>query len=248
MQLLRNIYYQDNARLILDDIHLTATPGQVVAVMGPSGCGKTTLLKLLAGLLTPTAGEISANWSPIAYVFQESRLLPWYNTIENITLGLQAKGMPVAQQLQLACTLASLVGLGDATHLYPRQLSGGMQQRVNLARALVVNPRLLLLDEPFSSLDLGVRQQLQQRVVEWTAQHETVTVLVTHDLSEAILMADRLFILSPRPARVVYQWENPRSHSQRDLAYIDRTLSLLKNLPEFAASFGVEPVLSSLGE
>jgi len=240
VQLLNRIYHQYGSRLILDDVSLTAEPGQIVGLMGPSGCGKTTLLNLLAGLQSPSAGAVMVDPSRTAYVFQEPRLLPWYTTVENIALGLEARGMAPLQRLQLACTLAETVGLADAAHLYPTQLSGGMQQRGNLARAFAVNPRLLLLDEPFSSLDMGTRRQLQQLVMAWVQQHQTTAVLVTHDLSEAVTLVDELLVLSARPARLVYRWRNERSPQVRDPAYVYRTLSALQTIPEIAASFGLE--------
>jgi NitT/TauT family transport system ATP-binding protein len=248
VQLLNQIYHQYGPRLILDDVSLTAEPGQIVGLMGPSGCGKTTLLNLLAGLQSPSAGTVMGDPSRTAYVFQEPRLLPWYTTVENIALGLKARGMAPLQRLQLACTLAETVGLADAAHLYPTQLSGGMQQRVNLARAFAVNPRLLLLDEPFSSLDMGTRRQLQQLVMAWVQQHQTTAVLVTHDLSEAVTLADELLVLSARPARLVYRWRNERLPQARDPAYVYRTLSTLQTIPEIAASFGLENPLPTSQE
>jgi NitT/TauT family transport system ATP-binding protein len=240
VQLLNRIYHHYGPRLILDDVSLAAEPGQIVGLMGPSGCGKTTLLNLLAGLQSPNAGTVMGDPNRTAYVFQEPRLLPWYTTVENIALGLEAGGMAPSQRLQWACTLAETVGLADAAHFYPTQLSGGMQQRVNLARAFAVNPHLLLLDEPFSSLDMGTRHQMQQLVMAWVQQHQTTAVLVTHDLSEAITLADELLVLSARPARIVHHWRNARHPQDRDPAYIYRTLSDLQTIPEIAASFGLE--------
>lgn len=248
MQLLTRIYLQYNSRLILDDISLDVQPGQILAVMGPSGCGKTTLLRVLAGLQSPTVGTVATRrWpreegrSPLACVFQEPRLFPWYTVVENIALGLQANGIPTAARLQRACALAAWVGLGEAALLYPHQLSGGMKQRVNLARAFAIVPRLLLLDEPFSALDLGNRQQMQQQVVDWVQQHQAMAVLVTHDLSEAVTIADGLVVLSACPARMVYRWHNERSPQERTPAYVYRQLSQLQTVPEVAASFGLEP-------
>jgi NitT/TauT family transport system ATP-binding protein len=239
VQLLNRIYYQYGPRLILDDVSLAVEPGQIVGLMGPSGCGKTTLLNLLAGLQLPGAGTVMGDPSRTAYVFQEPRLFPWYTTLENIALGLKARGMAPMQRLQLACALAETVGLADAAHLYPTQLSGGMQQRVNLARAFAVNPNLLLLDEPFSSLDIGTRHHLQQLVMTWMQQHQTMAVLVTHDLAEAVTVADELLVLSARPARIVYRWRNERHPQDRDPAYVYRTLSYLQTIPEIVASFGL---------
>jgi NitT/TauT family transport system ATP-binding protein len=243
-------------RLILDDISLAVQPGEILAVMGPSGCGKTTLLRLLAGLQSPTAGMVATapvsatggrsrslpeEVSPVACVFQEPRLFPWYTVVENIALGLQASGIPTPDRLHRACALADWVGLAEAALLYPHQLSGGMKQRVNLARAFAIEPRLLLLDEPLSALDMGTRQQMQQRVVDWVKRHQAMAVLVTHDLSEAVTMADRVVVLSARPARIVYRWQNERSPQDRTPAYVYQQISQLQSVPEIAASFGLEP-------
>ncbi len=250
MQLLTRIYLQYNSRLILDDMSLTVQPGEILAVMGPSGCGKTTLLQVLAGLQVPTAGTVAmpqlsaSGRSPIACVFQEPRLFPWYTVVENIALGLQASGIPTATRLQRACALADWVGLGDAALLYPDQLSGGMRQRVNLARAFAIVPQLLLLDEPFSALDMGNRQYLQQQVLDWVKRHQAMAVLVTHDLSEAVTIADQLVVLSACPARVVYCWQNGRSPQERTPAYVYHQLAQLQTIPEIAASFGLEPTYS----
>ena len=238
--LLDQIYHRYGSRLVVENITLTAKPGEIIALMGPSGCGKTTLLNLLAGLLQPTAGTVDvASTGHTAYVFQEPRLLPWYTVVENIALGLAAQGIEPRRRHQLARTLSDTVGLAAANHLYPPQLSGGMKQRVNLARAFAVNPSLLLLDEPFSSLDLGTRQQLQQLVMTWVQQHRITAIMVTHDLGEAVVMGDRLVVLSPSPARVVHHWCNECLPTDRDSAYIFRALSELQSQPEIAASLNL---------
>ncbi|MEM1241644.1 MAG: ATP-binding cassette domain-containing protein [Cyanobacteria bacterium P01_H01_bin.26] len=243
-QLLDNIHHCYGPRLILEAIYLDAKPGEIVGLMGSSGCGKTTLLNIMAGLLSPTTGAVHTTSMRTAYVFQEPRLFPWYTVIENIALGL-TPNITRQQRLQQAHQLATTVGLSEAVSLYPSQLSGGMKQRVNLARAFAINPQLLLLDEPFSSLDMGTRQQLQQLVMTWVQRHQATAILVTHDLAEATVMGDRLLVLCQCPARIVCRWCNQRPPGQRDPAYIYRTLSELQTLPEIAASFNLNPVSPS---
>ena len=240
--LLNNIHHYYGSRLILEAIYLKAEPGEIVGLMGPSGCGKTTLLNIMAGLLLPTTGAVHTIPMGLAYVFQEPRLFPWYTVVENIALGLKTQDISRQQRLQQAHQLATTVGLAEAVSLYPSQLSGGMQQRVNLARAFAINPQLLLLDEPFSSLDMGTRQQLQQLVTTWIQQHQSTAILVTHDLAEAVTMADRLLVLSQSPARIVCRWRNQRPVDQRDPAYIYQTLAELQTLPDVAASFNLKSV------
>ena len=242
VQLLDNIHHYYDSRLILEAIHLAAEPGEIVGLMGPSGCGKTTLLNIVADLLSPTAGTVHVTSMETAYVFQDPRLFPWYTVVENIALGLKSQGISRQQRLQRTRQMAKTVGLSEAVSLYPHQLSGGMKQRVNLARAFAINPQLLLLDEPFSSLDIGTRQQLQQLVMNWVRQQQAIAVLVTHDLTEATVMTDRLFVLSQCPARIVYRWRNQQPPHQRDPAYVYQTLSELQTLPEIAASFNLTPV------
>ncbi|MEL6223893.1 MAG: ABC transporter ATP-binding protein [Cyanobacteria bacterium J06627_8] len=240
MRLLHHVGFSYGSRLIVDGITLDAAPGEILGLMGPSGCGKTTVLNLLAGLLFPAMGHVAVMAHDTAYVFQEPRLFPWYTAVENIAVGLSAQGMTRQRRLRLASDLAATVGLEKAVDLYPTQLSGGMKQRVNLARAFAANPQLLLLDEPFSSLDMVTRQQLQQMVIAWVHHHQTTAIMVTHDLSEAVTMGDRLLVLSQSPARIVHHWQNDRHPHQRDPAYVYRTLSTLQTVPDIAASFNLE--------
>lgn len=235
--LLQQVDYAYGDRLILQDITLTAAAGELMTVIGPSGCGKTTLLNLLAGLQQPSSGSVAIVPSSTAYVFQDPRLFPWLTVVENIAVGLKQQNLSDRQQRQVAYALAEQVGLAAATQLYPAQLSGGMKQRVNLARALAIKPRLLLLDEPLSALDIGTRQQLQQLVGHWVHDQQIMAILVTHDLAEAVLMGDRLLVLSPCPARIVYHWSNARPFNQRDPAYVYRVLTELQAQPTVSASF-----------
>ncbi len=240
---LRNIYQQFGANCVIDGISFDLAPGQVLCLVGPSGCGKTTLLQIAAGLIIPTSGKVEKFSNETAYVFQEHRLLPWRTTLENLTIGLKARGISAQQKSFVARQLAAQLGLEQALHLYPHQLSGGMQQRVALGRALAIEPDLLLLDEPFSALDVGLRRQLQRLVLDLIATKHLGVILVSHDLAEAVLMSDRLLVLSPSPARIIYNWQISRSKSQRDEAFIYKTVCQLQEISEVAVSFNL-PVFS----
>ncbi len=180
-----------------------------VSVVGPSGCGKTTLLRLLAGLRRPTAGQVIFEGEPlvgprrrIGFVFQEANLMPWRTVLENVTLPLELQGVPPHEMAARAADLIGLVGLQGFEDTFPHDLSGGMAQRVAIARALVHEPDILLLDEPFGALDALTRERLAFELLRiWEARTVTV-VLVTHSITEAVLLADRVLVLSPRPGSV----------------------------------------------
>jgi NitT/TauT family transport system ATP-binding protein len=197
---------------------LEVRPGEFVVLLGPSGCGKTTLLRMLAGLISPTVGTIDIGGKPLftgrdakpardalgslGFVFQAPNLMPWRKVWRNIALPLEAKGIGRAERRQRAEELAGLVGLEDFLDHYPKQLSGGMQQRVAIARALIHRPSILLMDEPFGALDAMTRDSMNlllQRL--WLETGKTI-VLVTHSISEAVFLADRVVLLSQRPGRV----------------------------------------------
>jgi NitT/TauT family transport system ATP-binding protein len=194
---------------VLDGIDLTVAAGELVAVVGPSGCGKSTLLRILAGLRVPVAGDVEIDGRPpaqarrakaVGLVLQEHALLPWRTALENVRLGLEvnraAGGEGAAEEA------LTLVGLAGFEGYYPHQLSGGMRQRVSLARALALRPRLLLLDEPFAALDELTRGELGHELLRvWSSTGATV-ILVTHSVPEAVMLADQVLVLSPRPARV----------------------------------------------
>jgi NitT/TauT family transport system ATP-binding protein len=193
----------------LQDLSFQVAPQEFVCVLGPSGCGKTTLLRTLAGLLPPSGGEIEylgrrlgGPQPGIGLVFQKANLLPWRNVLDNISLPLEVQGLPRLTAREQARRLVELVGLHGFEASLPRQLSGGMAQRVALARALVQDPDLLLLDEPFGSLDALTREQMGSELLNiWQQQRKTV-VMVTHSISEALLLADRLLVLTRRPGRL----------------------------------------------
>ena len=192
----------------VDGIDCGIAPGEFVAILGPSGCGKSTLLRMIAGLDQPTAGAIQVTarrggGHHVGYVFQDAHLLPWRNARANVVLPLELLGVSPAERARAAERALELVGLSDATARYPAELSGGMRMRVSLARALVTNPALLLLDEPFAALDEITRQQLDSQLHELWLHRKMTVVFVTHSISEAAFLAQRAIVLTRRPARVV---------------------------------------------
>jgi NitT/TauT family transport system ATP-binding protein len=195
--------------LALHDVNLQVENNEFFSIVGPSGCGKTTLLNLLAGFEQPTRGTLKVGGELItapgwerAVVFQEYALFPWYSVVENIRYGLRRKRMPEAQQRELVEHYVNMVGLRGFETRYPRELSGGMRQRVSIARALAVNPSILLMDEPFASLDVQTREFMQDELLKiWQREPKTV-IFVTHSIDEAIRLSDRIAIMAPRPGRV----------------------------------------------
>jgi NitT/TauT family transport system ATP-binding protein len=193
----------------LAGVTFTVEAEELVAVVGPSGCGKSTLLNLLAGLLTPSAGsvgfegELPPGRPPTAMVFQEFALFPWRTVQANVEFGLEEAGRPAAERRLTARRYVELTGLDGFELKYPHQLSGGMRQRVGIARALAVDPAVLLMDEPFSALDAQTRQLMQEELLAiWERTRKTI-LYVTHNIHEAVWMADRVVVLSRRPGRVL---------------------------------------------
>jgi NitT/TauT family transport system ATP-binding protein len=178
--------------------------GEFLAMIGPSGCGKSTLLRMIAGLDRPTAGTIAGvDPKHIAFVFQDAHLLPWRNVLRNVALPLELRGVDKSQRTEAAMAAIEQVGLSDAIKRYPAQLSGGMRMRVSLARALVTDPQVLLLDEPFAALDEITRQQLDEQLRELWRRRKMTVVFVTHSINEAAFLADRAIVFTKRPARIV---------------------------------------------
>jgi NitT/TauT family transport system ATP-binding protein len=193
----------------LADLTLSVQDGECVAVIGRSGCGKSTLLRLIAGLLKPTAGAVAVGGEPVtgprrdvAMMFQRPALLPWRSVLHNVLLPLEISGDRDRESRQRAQDLLELAGLGGFENRLPHELSGGMQQRVALCRALVTEPRVLLMDEPFSALDSLTRIELGEELQRVHMTRNTTIVLVTHSIEEAVLLADRVVVLSSRPGRV----------------------------------------------
>lgn len=207
---------------VLKNIQFTAQPREFICIVGPSGSGKTTLLRILGGLVEPSKGEVHFGGEKLAhprrrigFVFQEANLMPWRTAIENIILPLELEGIRLDEAQKRAYELIELMGLEGFEHSLPRDLSGGMAQRVAIGRSLVHEPELLLLDEPFGSLDALTRERMGTELMRvWQAQRVTV-MMVTHSISEAVLLADRVLVLSERPARIVLDlpitMDRPRS-------------------------------------
>jgi NitT/TauT family transport system ATP-binding protein len=205
---------------ILDDISFEVNEGEIISIMGPTGCGKTTLLRIIDGLVQADAGEIKVDGTPVgptgknpfATVFQHFNLLPWRSAIKNVELGLEAKEVPKEERQKIAEQFLELVGLKGYETYHPHQLSGGMQQRVGLARALAVNPQVILFDEPFSSVDLLLRESLQDEVLKILYKTKKTAVFVTHNVEEAVSLSDRIISLATRPGRIkkIYDVKLPR--------------------------------------
>jgi NitT/TauT family transport system ATP-binding protein len=196
-------------RAVLEDVSFDVAAGEIVSVVGPSGCGKTTLLRAIAGLAPPTAGRVSIEGQEVteppegvAVVFQHFGLFPWKTVFGNVAYGLTVAGMRRKDAEPRVRQLISLVGLEGFENSYPHQLSGGMQQRTGLARALAIEPRVLVMDEPFASLDAQTRDLLQLELLRIWEQRPTAMVFVTHSIDEAVLMGDRIVVLSGKPSHV----------------------------------------------
>lgn len=194
----------------LENISFTVNPGEFIAIVGPSGCGKSTLLSIIAGLLIPKEGNISLNGAPIAsaksrigYMLQKDHLFEWRTVLSNVLLGLEIRKNVTAETQGKALDLLKTYGLEEFSNAKPSQLSGGMRQRAALIRTLVLEPDLLLLDEPFSALDYQTRLAVADDIWKIIKQEQKTAILVTHDLSEAVSMADRILVLSTRPGRLI---------------------------------------------
>ena len=193
----------------LVDINLEIEEGEFVCLLGPSGCGKSTLLKIIAGLIPATSGRIAINGRPVnapgperAVVFQDYALFPWMTVRDNVEFGLEARQLPVLERREVSRRLLKVVGLSDFAERFPHQLSGGMKQRVSIARALAVDPSLLLMDEPFGALDAQTRQLLQDELLRIWREYRKTVVFVTHSIEEAIYLADRIVLMTARPGRI----------------------------------------------
>jgi NitT/TauT family transport system ATP-binding protein len=226
----------------LEALDLDIAPGQFVCVLGPSGCGKSTLLGAIAGHLAPTQGGITVDGVAVdgphaerGLVFQHHTLFPWKRVVDNVAFGLKMKGVGAQERRREASELLALVGLAGYESHYPAQLSGGMQQRVEIARVLINRPRILLMDEPFCALDAQTRRTMQALLLDIWSTIRTTVIFVTHDIEEALFLSDRIVMMSPRPARIVADIAVPlprprNDDSTTDPVFIDikrRCLALL---------------------
>lgn len=211
---------------VLDGIDMSQARGEVVSIVGASGSGKTTFLRLVAGLEEPDSGALKLDGREIdgptperSLIFQQFGLMPWLSVLENVLFGLATSGLPKDEQHDRANDVIGRVGLQGFEDFHPKALSGGMQQRVGIARALAVEPRLLLCDEPFASVDAMTRQTMQTDLLHIVTQQKVTVLLVTHDIEEALFLGDRVIVFSSRPARVIEEVEvaipKPREHSVR---------------------------------
>jgi len=222
------------------NISIEAQSGEFVAIVGPSGCGKSSFLNALAGLIPPEAAQIDGKVSlddversrltewhgRLGYVFQQDALLPWGTVLQNVEIGLEIKGVPVAQRRAQAQDLVKLVGLEGFEHFFPYKLSGGMRRRVSLIRTLAYDPEIVFMDEPFGGLDAHTRMILQREVTEIWQRNRRTVIFVTHDLGEAIVMAQRVLVFSHRPASVLGDYEVPFPYPRDPIT--------LQTLDEFA--------------
>ena len=218
----------------LDRVNFTVNEGEIVALIGPSGCGKTTALRVAMGLDASTSGRVTVDGKAVSgcgydrgMVFQHAELLPWLSAMQNVMFGLEMKGMRGAELRSTAEKYLDLVGLGDSARRRPHQLSGGMKQRVGIARALAIDPKVLLMDEPFGALDAQTRENMQAELLEIHARTKKTILFVTHDLDEAVLLADRVVIMRAGRVQEVMQIELPRPRGD---------LGALRGTPEFAAA------------
>ena len=189
--------------VVIDDLSFSVADGEFVSIVGPSGCGKTSLLRILAGLAEPDAGQVETTQAGHGFVFQRAGLFPWMSVVDNVAFGIRDRKLDRRERVQRSERLLDDVGLTEFGNYLPHQLSGGMQQRVNLARALVSDPRTLFMDEPFGALDAQTRHVLREQLLMlWNRDRKDV-VFVTHDIEEALLLSDRVLVMSGRPGRIV---------------------------------------------
>lgn len=224
---------------VLNNINLTIEKGEFAAIVGPSGCGKSTILRMIAGLDRPTSGRVSANGSEIVQpdtqrvlIFQEHALYPWRTVADNVGFGLEMGGVPAAERTKRIDGILEKVGLNGFQNYYPHQLSGGMKQRASIARALVMNPEVLLLDEPYGALDAITRVTMQNELITlWRGTGKTV-LLITHDIDEAVYLADTIYVMSPRPGKILQtlKADMPRPRNRNGERFVDLRQQIMDSL------------------
>ncbi|MCP9915963.1 ABC transporter ATP-binding protein [Cyanobium sp. ATX 6F1] len=227
------------AKHVLEDINLELDSGEFVALVGSSGLGKSTVMRLVAGLELPSCGTITVDGQPVkgpgsdrGMVFQKYSLYPWLSAAENVAFGMQLQGRPKREVNERTAYFLEVVGLSDAGRRLPRELSGGMQQRVAIARALAADPKVLLLDEPFGALDLQIRETMQEFLYQLWERTGLTALLITHDVEEALLLAQRVHIMAPRPGRIVRTVEGKLD--RRDLSFLRLSAPFLELREELA--------------
>lgn len=219
--ILNAIEHEYATRPAVGPISFQLQQGEAVALVGPSGCGKTTLLNIASGLLHPTRGELINSFSNSSMMFQQPRLLPWKTALDNIALGLKARGINKAERNQQALVLGAQLGLtADDLRQYPVALSGGMQSRVALARALIIQPDLLFLDEAFSALDIGLKAELYRHLRSTLKSLGSSLLMITHDPQEAMRLADRVLVLAGTPGKLVLDFKGGTSEQREDNAWL----------------------------
>ena len=230
-------------RTVLQGVSLRLPAGQTLALVGPSGCGKSTLLHLCAGLLDVQDGEVRNGFDRTAVLFQSPHLLPWKTTLDNIALSLKARGVNRRTRTARAMAMGHALGLDDvALAQFPNQLSGGMQSRAALARALVLEPDLLLLDEPFAALDIGLKAQMHQLLLEQQRTRGLAVLMITHDVTEAITLADRVRVMAASPGRFVWEMTLPVPAIARSEAWVHQHTAALLAQPVVRAAFELPPL------
>ena len=218
---IENVSHRFDALEVLSDVSFTVNAGEIVAIVGPSGCGKSTLLTIAGGLLAPSQGRVLAgdipasSLNPLTFVFQDFALLPWRDVAGNVALALEHRGLPTAEMRDIVADVLARTGLSDFAHALPKQLSGGMRQRVGLARALAVRPAILLMDEPLSALDAQTRDLLMDDLSRLLEGSDMSVLYVTHNLDEAVRLADRAIVFSRRPGRIRAISQAPIPRAQR---------------------------------
>lgn len=236
---LNKVYPGTSPVVALKNVSLKVEEGEFIVLLGPSGCGKSTLLEILSGLQSATDGKVEFHGRPIngpqpslGVVFQDASLLPWRTIENNVELGLELRGVPKEERRKAVAAHLAQVGLGGFGEKYPHQLSGGMRQRAGIARALANDPEVLLMDEPFGAVDHITRIKLQEDLIRLWQEHRRTIVFVTHDVGEAVFLADRIVLLSPRPGRIheIFEIDLPRPRKRGDLSLLKQEAAIYEVL------------------